>query len=403
MSGPLLSLRTGVEPKPDAEEPRANGAALTVVPPPAAHTADALPLNQFASESDPLSAFNTENEIRYKTQRRPVTKGPGALVVTIAVAVLTGILMAAYMAVRWPHSSSSAAGAAAAAPVATGQAQFDSRPSGADVLVDGIVRGRTPLKLSLPVGAHQLEIRSDAGTRTLPLAIEAGVLVQQYVELASAADSTVGRLDISSDPPGAQVRVDGVSRGVTPLTLSGVEAREHSVSLSRGTTTVLRTVRVTPGATASVVVSMGSAAAATPGAVGGFIELRTPFEMQVFEDGRLLGTTSTDRLMVPTGRHELELVSAPFQFRTSVAVTVEPGKVAAPAVSVPNGSLSVNALPWADVFVDGRPVGTTPLANLTVLVGNHEVIWRHPQLGERRQTVAVTAQTPVRVGVNFAQ
>jgi PEGA domain len=70
-------------------------------------------------------------------------------------------------------------------------------------------------------------------------------------------------------------------------------------------------------------------------------------------------------------------------------------------VAAPNGSLSVNALPWAEVFIDGRSVGTTPLANLPVVIGSHEIVWRHPQLGERRRTIIVTAQEPVRVGQNF--
>ena len=124
-------------------------------------------------------------------------------------------------------------------------------------------------------------------------------------------------------------------------------------------------------------VAMGAPQAA-PGAVGGFLSLRTPFELQVYEGGRLLGTTSTERLMLPTGRHELELVGSSFQFKRTLTVNIEAGKVASPAVAIPSGSLSINALPWAEVFVDGRSVGTTPLANLSVPIGNHEVVWRHP-------------------------
>ena len=65
------------------------------------------------------------------------------------------------------------------------------------------------------------------------------------------------------------------------------------------------------------------------------------------------------------------------------------------------GSLSINARPWADVWIDGHPAGTTPLANIKVPVGSHQVLWRHPQLGERRQAVQVTADSPARVGMDF--
>jgi len=76
---------------------------------------------------------------------------------------------------------------------------------------------------------------------------------------------------------------------------------------------------------------------------------------------------------------------------------------AAPGVSAgaASGLLFVNARPWADVWVDGLSAGTTPLANLRVSVGTHEVVWKHPHLGERRQRVTVTAESPTRIGMNL--
>jgi serine/threonine-protein kinase len=63
--------------------------------------------------------------------------------------------------------------------------------------------------------------------------------------------------------------------------------------------------------------------------------------------------------------------------------------------------LFINASPWADVSIDGRSIGVTPLGDVSVAVGSHEVMWRHPQLGERRKTVVVGAQTPVRLTVDM--
>lgn len=107
------------------------------------------------------------------------------------------------------------------------------------------------------------------------------------------AAATTGRLDVSSDPPGAQVRVDGVVRGVTPLTLDAVEARDHRIALSGDGGTIYRNVRVAAGATASVVASL-PVPVATTGAVGGFLSLAVPFEVQVLEDGKLVGSSRTD-------------------------------------------------------------------------------------------------------------
>jgi hypothetical protein len=53
------------------------------------------------------------------------------------------------------------------------------------------------------------------------------------------------------------------------------------------------------------------------------------------------------------------------------------------------------------VSIDGRPVGTTPLGNLSLPIGSHEVVWRHPEFGERRRTITVAARSPLRIGMEF--
>jgi hypothetical protein len=125
--------------------------------------------------------------------------------------------------------------------------------------------------------------------------------------------------------------------------------------------------------------------------------------MQVLENGRLVGATTVDQLQLPAGSHRLELVNSQLEFRTTLTLQITSGAGTTQAVDVPNGSLSVNALPWADVRIDGRAAGTTPLANIEVPVGAHEIVWAHPQLGERRQMVTVTAKTPTRVGTDYGR
>ena len=278
-----------------------------------------------------------------------------------------------------------------------GTLTVDSRPEGAQVNVDSIPRGVTPLKLTLPVGDHTLELQNGSATRSIPLAIQAGVVVSQYVDLAPAATpAAVGRLEITSDPPGARVTVDGIARGVTPVTLSNVVPGNHAVSIFGEDATVTRSVTVSVGSTASVMASLTPA-----GASAGWVAFKVPFEMQLSEGGKLVGTTGADRLMLPAGRHDLVLSNPAFEFEATLSVQVAAGKTATPTVTMPTGSLSINATPWADVLLDGQPIGTTPLANLSVPVGTHEIVFRHPQLGERRQTVTVKARTPARVGISF--
>jgi hypothetical protein len=280
--------------------------------------------------------------------------------------------------------------------VQTGTATVTSAPEGAIVSIDGTVRGKTPLRLALPAGDHTVDISVGAVRRSLPLVIDPGSIVTQHIEFAAAAQAQTGRLDIASDPPGAQVSVDGASKGVTPLSVASIAAGEHKITISSGDATIHRTVSVAPGATATVMATVTSG-----GTAAGWVSFKSPTELQVFEGGQLLGSTSTSRLMLPAGRHDFELWSTALEFRSTVSVQLAPGKTVAANVALPNGSLSLNAQPWADVTIDGRPAGTTPLGNLAVPIGQHEIVWRHPQLGERRQTVVVKAQSPTRVAVSF--
>ena len=58
-------------------------------------------------------------------------------------------------------------------------------------------------------------------------------------------------------------------------------------------------------------------------------------------------------------------------------------------------------MPWALAFVDGAPAGETPIANMQVPIGPHEILLRHPQLGERRASVTVTSRETAKVGVDL--
>ena len=66
-----------------------------------------------------------------------------------------------------------------------------------------------------------------------------------------------------------------------------------------------------------------------------------------------------------------------------------------------------SADPLAEDFAGGGgpavAVGQTPLANLSLTLGTHEIVFRHPDLGERKQTIVVTAKGPNRIAVDLTR
>lgn len=334
---------------------------------------------EFAAEHDPVSI------------PEPASVRKWMIAVTLTVLIVT--VAAASIVWVWPVSIRGAG-------VTNGSLRVESDPPGADVRINGEVRGTTPVSLSLPIGSYTLAVQRGSNVKQLPVEIARGISRDFHISFAEAApaivSTTVGGLQVTSDSPDSVVSVDGVERGRAPLTLRDLAAGRHEVVVRAAGTTYRRSVQVDPGATASLVI--GGPAASTS---WGWISLKPSFVIQVVEGGRLIGTSEIDRIMLPPGNHDLEFVSEPFGLRVARRVSVRAGQAAPVSIDLPQVPINVNALPWAEVFINNVRIGDTPLANVMLPPGDHVVVFRHPQLGEKRQTVRVTLRESPRISVDM--
>jgi hypothetical protein len=227
---------------------------------------------------------------------------------------------------------------------------IESNPQGVPVFVDGVERGVTPAKITLAPGPHILELRRGV-PRVIPVTLTAGSEVSQYLEFAeSTLTAEMLAIPSAATPPPEPV-APAPEAGSAPL--------------------------------------------------AGWISTRLPFSVEIRENGRLIGTSDTDRLMVAAGAHQLEFVNETLNYRVSKSVQVTAGKVTSVSLELPNGTVNVNAVPWAEVWLNGTRIGETPIGNLSVPVGAHELVFRHPQLGEKRHAISVTAGAPVRLSIDM--
>jgi hypothetical protein len=208
-----------------------------------------------------------------------------------------------------------------------------------------------------------------------------------------------GQIEIRSTPPGATVTIGGTRRGVTPLTVSDLSAGRHTVLLSDGQGgSITRSVNVQAGLTANLSVELETT---PPAPTTGAIAISAPAAVDIFANGRLLGSSQGGRLTLPVGSHQLEIVNQSLGYRITRTVQVAPGNNPTIALEFPKGTMALNAVPWAEVFVDGEKVGDTPIGNLPVTLGTHEVVFRNPELGEQRITATVTLTAPTRLSVDL--
>ncbi|MPZ17278.1 MAG: PEGA domain-containing protein [Luteitalea sp.] len=292
---------------------------------------------------------------------------------------------------------------------ADGEIIIESRPSGVDVAIDGRPRGRTPLSVRVWPGYHVVELRAGGVVRRQHVGVAAGQVASQYVELGGAAPpsdtpepvANAGALVITSDPSGAQVEIGGQTRGTTPLTLKELSVGRHSVRLSREGIEQTRDVQIRGGQTTNLAVAL--APKPPPQPQTGQVTIASKIPVTVLEKGEVLGSSDGGQLALRPGRHVLTLVNETYGFRNEQMIDVAAGRGLTVAVTLPDGQLHANATPWAEVFVNGRSLGETPIGQATLPVGRYELVFRHPKLGERRVPVTIRADEPAVATVDFSQ
>ena len=79
-----------------------------------------------------------------------------------------------------------------------GTLELTSMPAGAEVFIDGESRGTTPLALTLPIGAHDVELRAGKARRAFGVIIGNGEKIAQQVKLQKSAPGKAPRASRSS-------------------------------------------------------------------------------------------------------------------------------------------------------------------------------------------------------------
>jgi hypothetical protein len=293
---------------------------------------------------------------------------------TLAASLLLALLEGVAFAAAWWYVT----------PAELGWLVVHTRPAGIEISVDGMSRGLTPFAVSLRPGRHTIELRQGTATRVIPVEISAGVQTEQTITWGKAFKS--GQARITSTPDGAKVIVDGKSYGNTPVTVSELSAGKHTVTVEASAGSVTSSLIIEPGETTELDVPVYS----------GWVSLLSPVELEIFERGRLIGTSEADKIMLAPGKYKLELKSESLGYHGFETVEVRPGATTAVSV-LPTAVVTVDGPKGAELFVDGERVGELPIAKLQAPIGTREFVFKHPEQGERRQVVVVTMTTPVTV------
>jgi hypothetical protein len=271
---------------------------------------------------------------------------------------------------------------------AVGWLNIDSRPSGAEVVVDGHVRGRTPAIVELPAGTHLVELRGIGSPVLANLEVRAGEQASEVVALRD--DRASGTLAVETLPAGAEVHVDGELVGFAPVRAEDLRPGEHVVLVRNAVASVERRVTIEPAQTVDLSVPLS-----------GWLAVTASLPLDVFDGEVRIGSSRDRRLAVAAGRRHLVFLNEAVGFRLETDLDITAARVTNIPVSLPNGWVSVTSDVPADVRVDGKPVGRTPVPSLELPLGMHEVTVSHPRYGDQTFTVLVAIGTPTRVNATL--
>ena len=169
--------------------------------------------------------------------------------------------------------------------LASGTIDISSEPAGAEVTVNGIVKGVTPLRVEeVPRGRATVKFRLDGFAEEVrELAINAGDIQALPIVLKGLP----GTLQLASVPDGARFYVNNEAKGKGPLSLTGLNPGEYVVRAElEGYGTMTKTVRLDNGQSANEEFRLSN--------VMGRIEVRSsPVGAQVFLDGKPYGVTKS--------------------------------------------------------------------------------------------------------------
>jgi serine/threonine protein kinase len=209
-----------------------------------------------------------------------------------------------------------------------------------------------------------------------------------HVSADARAPTALALLVVRSVPAGAQVSLSGLAlSGTTPLSARVAPGHRPCTIQLAGHRPLRKQVILRPGQRTVVQARLEP--------LPSRLSVVSTHPCRVRVDGQLVGETPLANRAVRAGQLKVSCVDAAAGVRESRRVRVPPGGSA--TVSFRFGVLSINLQPWAEVTVDRRPRGTTPL-RLVLPVGEHQVVLSNSERRlERRRTVEIAPSGTTRI------
>jgi len=257
------------------------------------------------------------------------------------------------------------------------QSDATGNATGAFVYVDGSNKGTVPMKVKVKPGRHQVIVRKNGFSAHSQWVTIAEKQVWTIQAILKPLAKPKGTLLISADIVGAEVFVDGKSKGTAPVVVPNLQPGPHTVEVKKtGAQPWKQVVVVQSGKTKTITANIGATIPKTgllkvvcnvPGA-----EVYVDGERKGVCPAAVRGLIPGDHIVVVKSKGYITK-SVPFKIvvnqQSLVTVDLEKAKE-----KLPVGTVRIQSdQPDAMVMMDGKRLGKAPMELKNVRVGLHIV------------------------------
>jgi len=254
-----------------------------------------------------------------------------------------------------------------------GLVTITTEPSqGVDVFLDGVGIGEAPFRdYEIKPGEHELEFRlARHFTETIKVDVQ-GARVRQAV--SAALSPNWAPLSVATNPPGAEVLVDGELRGVSPLDVELVQGDYELELRLRGYNAWRDDIEIVasePLVLPQVVLEQAD---------GRVRLVSSPPEAAVSVNGQFAGRTPLDLRLRPGREHEIVVTKPGYEtVSTELSVAADSGRTVSLELAAQYGQVNITTdPPGAEIWIDEELTGSAP-AQLSLTALPHSIEVRLP-------------------------
>jgi TolB-like protein len=280
-----------------------------------------------------------------------------------------------------------------------GTLYVNSQPVGAEVFLDGKAMGNTPVELkNVTEGEHRLKLDlANFYSWEEKVFVNSGQSTQSNALLRIR----MGLLDITSQPPGASVTLNGNFFGKTPLRIDKVEPGKVALQISApGYRPFREAYSVKPNDTIQIREELKLR-------TGWLTVVSTPRDVSVRliskDSNKLLGATPVIKEILNVGDYNVVLEKENYYSKT-IAIQINTDEEARVEIALDRkpGHLAIQTEPNTEVLVDGAFKGYTPTPSLDLKEGVYTVQLNSLQ-GNTTDKITIQADQETTLKQNFTK